>query len=83
MTIIDTAARAAVAADAFRRLYIGTDGDARATMLAAVDVQSVDDLMARAVPGSIRADADDAPSTIPGGSAAGAASHRSRRRVGI
>lgn len=61
----DTAIRRPVAdPSAFRHRHIGQTTDAQATMLAAVGVGSTDDLMARAVPESIR-QADDAPSSLP------------------
>ena len=38
----------------FAQRHIGPDGDARATMLAALGFDSLDDLMTAAVPGGIR-----------------------------
>ncbi|MGN6446230.1 aminomethyl-transferring glycine dehydrogenase [Amnibacterium sp.] len=52
------------APDAFQRRHIGTTPDAQERMLAAVGVDSTDELMARAVPAAIQL-ADDAPSSLP------------------
>ena len=46
------------AAQPFSRRHIGIDDDARATMLAALGFDSLDDLMRAAVPGGIRAEAE-------------------------
>ena len=42
----------------FAQRHIGPDGDARATMLAALGFDSLDDLMSAAVPGGIRTDGE-------------------------
>ncbi|GAA2748947.1 aminomethyl-transferring glycine dehydrogenase [Amnibacterium kyonggiense] len=60
----DLVTRRVVQHDAFQRRHIGTTPDAQAAMLAAVGVDSTDELMARAVPSAI-ALADDAPSALP------------------
>ena len=49
---------------AFRRRHIGTTASARERMLAAVGVDSADELMARAVPASIRQE-EDLPTSLP------------------
>ena len=46
------------AAQPFSRRHIGIDDDARATMLAALGFETLDDLMRAAVPGGIRAEAE-------------------------
>ena len=46
------------AAQPFSRRHIGIDDDARATMLAALGFETLDDLMRAAVPGGIRAGAE-------------------------
>ena len=51
--------------DAFTRRHIGTTREAQATMLEAVGVASTDELMARAVPESIRQDEDLVTSLPP------------------
>jgi glycine dehydrogenase len=61
----DIATRPALAdPSAFRHRHIGTTADTRARMLAAIGLGSTDELMARAVPASIRT-GDDAPSALP------------------
>ncbi len=66
MTDIATrpATGAGTAGGAFARRHIGTTPEAQARMLAAVGRDSVEELLATAVPDSIRID-DDGPSTLP------------------
>jgi glycine dehydrogenase len=61
----DIAIRPSLAdASSFRHRHIGTTADTQAAMLAAVGVDSTDELMARAVPEAIQ-QADGTPSSLP------------------
>ena len=60
----DVAVRPAIAG-AFQRRHIGTTPDAQRTMLERIGVDSLDELLGRAVPESIRYEPDDRPSVIP------------------